>query len=56
MTEIDFTPFGLLLPLVEEKFIQKEEAIHFAELFHNKGEMTDNEYRLIMLKIKEMYE
>ena len=48
--------YDYLYDLIEVKYITKERAIKFANNFKKKKKLSEEEYKLIMLFIKETYE
>ena len=48
--------FDYLYDLIEIKYISKARAIRFADNFKKKSKLNEDEYKLIMLLIKETYQ
>lgn len=48
--------YDYIRDLVEIKFITKDEAVYFTEGFHNKGKLSDAEYKSLILLIEMTYQ
>ena len=47
--------YDYIYDLVEVKYISKEKAIDYANNFHDKGKLNDEEYKDLMLFIELTY-
>lgn len=47
--------YDYIYDLVEVKFITKKEALYYANGFHDKGKLSDEEYKDLMLFIELTY-
>ena len=50
------TIYQYICDLVNANFITKEEALTFAETFHNNGRITDKQYEDLLILIESTYE
>lgn len=48
--------YDYIYDLVEAKYITKEKALGYCEKFHNKGRLSDEEYKDLILFIESTYE
>ena len=48
--------YDYIYDLVGIKFITKEEALYYANGFHDKGKLNEDEYKSIMLLVEATYE
>lgn len=48
--------YEYITDLVKAKFITKEKALTYANTFHDKGKISDEQYKDLMLLIESTYE
>ena len=48
--------YDYIYDLVKIKFITNEEALYYANGFHNKGKLSDAEYKSLILLIEMTYQ